>query len=78
MQAPVKREQLGVRNALDAEDERAAASARSAAQGVVDVVELSDIVRKLAAAAGAPPARVDDLEQKARLYVRPLLAACRT
>jgi hypothetical protein len=77
MRAPVNREQLRLRNAQDARDENAAAMERSPAEGMVAVVELSDVVRKLAIANTAEDAGYD-LERKAWLYVRPLRAVLRT
>jgi hypothetical protein len=74
---PFDRQKLKLRNALDLDDERQAAAARSAGQGMMEVAELADVIRslELAATAGAPVA--SDLAEKATLYARPLAAARR-
>lgn len=77
MLPPFNRQALKLRNALDLDDERNAAAARSAGEGMMEVAELADVIRclEIAATAGAPAA--SDLAEKARLYVRPLAAARR-
>ena len=76
MLPPIKRSHLSERNALDAKAELEAATLRSASEGFLQALELSDVVLALAAATGA---RDDtDLVDKAALYARPLQLLART
>ena len=77
MLLPFDRERLKQRNARDAEQEVAAAAEKSPAQRFMETLEVSEVVRQLAAATGSDSA-ASDLEAKSRLYVRPLLAAMRS
>jgi hypothetical protein len=70
----MRRQQLRARNALDVEDERGAAEVRTPEQGLVLVLELSEVIRELARANGVANAPEGDLEEKAWLYARPLRA----
>jgi hypothetical protein len=72
---PFDRNQLAKRNALDDAQGRSAAAHVSPGQGMLEVIELSEVVRELALATGAGQHSVDDLAEKARLYVAPLRAA---
>jgi hypothetical protein len=71
---PFDRKRLQERNAIDDAEQCAEASRRSPAEGVAQGIELSDFVRLLAHATGANEAtdRWSELEEKARLYTRPL------
>ncbi len=60
---------------MDDADAACAVAHRSPRQGMLEVLELSDVVRKLALAAGSAQQPVEDLAEKARLYVAPLRAA---
>jgi hypothetical protein len=72
---PFDRNRLAKRNALDDAQRRSAAAHVSPREGILEVIELSEVVRKLALATGAGQHSVDDLAEKARLYVAPLRAA---
>jgi hypothetical protein len=67
------RDKLKLRNRIDREQELAHAELQSPEQGLMETVELSDTVRALATAA-AMTGVVDDIQEKAWLYVRPLRA----
>ena len=75
MLLPFDRERLAKRNALDDAQARSATADLSPRQGILEVIELSEVVRQLALANGAGQHSVDDLAEKARLYVAPLRAA---
>ena len=75
MLPPFDREALKERNASDLAAERARAASRSPAEGLLDTLELSELVRELARASNADCPASHDLEAKADLYVRPLKAA---
>lgn len=75
MLLPFDRNQLAKRNALDDAQGRRAAAHVFPGQGILEVIELSEVVRRLALATGAGRHSVDDLAEKARLYVAPLRAA---
>jgi hypothetical protein len=72
---PFDRDRLRERNSADESAQRAADAARSGEQSFLDTLELSEVVRQLAAATVGDDPRPDDLEAKARLYVAPLRAA---
>jgi hypothetical protein len=76
MLLPFDRERLKQRNLRDAREDAASAAERSAEQSFVETLEVSEVVRQLALATGSGTA-APDLEAKARLYVRPLVAAMR-
>ena len=78
MLLPLDRERLKQRNARDAEQEVAAAAAKSPEQSFIETVETCDVVRQLAAATTGRNSEASDLEAKSRLYVRPLLAVMRS
>lgn len=73
MLPPFDRERLKQRNSIDAKQEAATSGNKTAAQRFADTLEVSEVVRELAAATGTEVA-TNDLEAKARLYVRPLRA----
>ena len=73
MLPPFNRERLKQRNSIDAEQEAATSGDKTPAQRFADTLEVSEVVRELAAATGTEAA-TNDLESKARLYVRPLRA----
>ena len=76
---PLRRERLAERSRLDELEERAASRRESPSERLTLALELSDLSRDLAAAACAGwLGRPRPLEEKARLYVDPLLAAART
>ena len=75
MQLPFDRKRLAERDALDRAARRVDVNVEFAAQGLMATIELSEVVRKLAAATGAGQDPPHDLADKARLYVRPLQAA---
>jgi hypothetical protein len=72
---PFNRDRLRERNASDLVDEIKEARRRSPAERVEQTLELSDLVRALAQAAGSEVP--DDLAEKARLYAEPLRVATR-
>lgn len=71
MKLPFDRQRLRDRNRIEEEDAAEEAAIRSPAEGLRHAIEVSDLVRTLAAATGAPEVPVS-LEEEARVYVRPL------
>ena len=75
---PLRRERMAERSRLDELEERAASRRESPSERLTLALELSDLSRDLAAAAGAGwLGRPRLLAGKARLYVGPLLAVAR-
>jgi hypothetical protein len=77
---PVRRDRLRERSARDEQEQLAQARQESPAQRFEMALELAELTRELAEAAGAswvrePP---DDLAVKARAYAEPLRAASGT
>jgi hypothetical protein len=72
---PFDRRRLAQRDAVDVATRRVNLSALTPAEGIMETVELSEVVHKLAVATGAAEKPPNDLAEKARLYVRPLRAA---
>ena len=77
MLLPFDRERLKQRNALDVADELQASAGQTPSEKLLATIDLSEVVRELAAAAGSQP-ETSDLELKSHLYVRPLRAATRS
>ena len=73
---PLRREALREREALDETDEAVAYAQETPGERLAMAIELSDLTRSLAEAAGAPWVAEphDDLADKARLYAAPLRA----
>ena len=71
---PFDRRKLAERNRLDEAQEIEAAEGTSLEEGMAQAIELSDLVRALALGLGNRDIleRSDDLEEKSRLYARPL------
>ena len=74
MRLPFDRKRLLERSAVHDRALHAHPRAKSPADGIVETIELSEVVLKLARATGAAEHRPYDLTDKARLYVRPLRA----
>ena len=70
---PFDRERLKQRNALDVEQGALASAEKTPAERFEETIEVSELARELALATGTA-AETDDLETKARLFVRPLRA----
>ena len=74
MDLPFDRQRLEKRNAIDSDEERAAAGHRSPGESFIETLELCEVVARLASATlSERPATA--LEAKALLYVRPLRVA---
>lgn len=76
MLLPFDRERLKQRNATDSEQELAVSAEKSPSECFLDTIEVCEVVRQLAVASGSDCVAAG-LDGKARLYVRPLLAAAR-
>ena len=68
---PFDRERLKQRNALDVEQDALASAEKTSAERFEETIEVSELARELAFATGTAAA-ANDLETKARLFVRPL------
>ena len=77
MRLPFDRERLKQRNALDAAQEVQASAGQTPSEKLLATIEVSEVVRELAVAAGTQAERTD-LQLKSHLYVRPLHAAMRS